>query len=46
MTYLGNPNVIELYGVYTQTEPYCIVTELVTHGSLLKYLQSKILHMY
>ena len=46
MKYLGNPNVIELYGVCTQIEPFYIVTELATHGSLLDYLKGKILHMY
>ena len=45
MKYLRHVNVIQLYGVCTQIEPFCIIHELMTHGSLLYYLKGKILHI-
>jgi serine/threonine protein kinase len=45
MKYLRHVNVIQLYGVCTQTEPFCTIHELMTHGSLLYYLKGKALHI-
>ena len=36
---LKHPNLIKLYAVCTQEEPIYIITELMKHGSLLKYLR-------
>ena len=38
MKKLGHKNILKLYGVCTQEEPFYIVTELLKHGSLLDYL--------
>ena len=46
MKKLRHLKLIQLYAVCTQDEPIYIVTELMRHGSLLEYLQGKILHMY
>ncbi|CAH8636441.1 unnamed protein product [Schistosoma mattheei] len=40
MKRLHHPNLIQLYAVCTQTEPFYIVTEYMSKGSLLNYLQS------
>lgn len=32
---------LQLYGVCTVSEPFCIITELMKNGSLKKYLVSK-----
>ena len=36
---LRHPNLIQLYAVCTQEEPFYIITELMKHGSLLEYLR-------
>ena len=46
MKKLRHPNIIQLYAVSTQDVLFCIVTELITPGSLLEYLRGKIWHMY
>ena len=38
MMKLQHEKIIKLYGVYTQKEPFYIVTELMKHGNLLDYL--------
>lgn len=40
MKRLHHPNLIQLYAVCTQSEPFYIVTEFMTKGSLLNFLQS------
>ncbi|CAH8646060.1 unnamed protein product [Heterobilharzia americana] len=40
MKRLHHPNLIQLYAVCTQSEPFYIVTEYMSKGSLLNYLQS------
>jgi fyn-related kinase len=42
MKKLRHPNIIQLYAVSTQDVLFCIVTELITPGSLLEYLRGKI----
>lgn len=42
MKKLRHPKLIQLYAVCTQDEPIFIVTELMSNGSLLEYLQGKI----
>ena len=39
MKKLRHPKVIQLYAVCTQEEPIYMITELMKHGSLLKYLR-------
>uniref|UniRef100_A0A3B4ZKA4 Tyrosine-protein kinase n=1 Tax=Stegastes partitus TaxID=144197 RepID=A0A3B4ZKA4_9TELE len=39
MKRLRHPKLIQLYAVCTMEEPIYIITELMTHGSLLEYLQ-------
>uniref|UniRef100_A0A3Q1F9H1 Tyrosine-protein kinase n=1 Tax=Acanthochromis polyacanthus TaxID=80966 RepID=A0A3Q1F9H1_9TELE len=39
MKRLRHPKLIQLYAVCTLEEPIYIITELMTHGSLLEYLQ-------
>ncbi|XP_023152719.1 tyrosine-protein kinase SRK2 [Amphiprion ocellaris] len=39
MKRLRHPKLIQLYAVCTMEEPIYIITELMTHGSLLDYLQ-------
>lgn len=39
MTQLSHPNLVQLYGVVTQTRPPIIVTELMQYGSLLSFLK-------
>lgn len=51
MKRLRHPKLIQLYAVCTLEEPIYIITELMTNGSLLEYLQSKkatlfILHLW
>lgn len=41
MKKLRHPKLIQLYAVCTLQEPIYIITELMKHGSLLDYLQSK-----
>lgn len=41
MKKLRHPKLIQLYAVCTTEEPIYIITELMSHGSLLEYLQSK-----
>uniref|UniRef100_A0A673B8X6 Tyrosine-protein kinase n=1 Tax=Sphaeramia orbicularis TaxID=375764 RepID=A0A673B8X6_9TELE len=41
MKRLRHAKLIQLYAVCTMEEPIYIITELMTHGSLLDYLQSK-----
>lgn len=41
MKRLRHPKLIQLYAVCTIEEPIYIITELMSHGSLLEYLQSK-----
>lgn len=43
MKKLRHPKLIQLYAVCTQDEPIYIVTELMRHGSLLEFLQGKLL---
>ena len=38
MKKLDHKNILKLYGVCTQEEPFYIVTELMKHGNLLDYL--------
>ena len=38
MKKLRHDNLIKLYGVCTQEKPFCFVTELMKHGSLLDYM--------
>ena len=38
MKKLCHKNILKLYGVCTQEEPFYIVTELMKHGNLLGYL--------
>ncbi|OON19988.1 SH3 domain protein, partial [Opisthorchis viverrini] len=40
MKQLHHPNLIQLYAVCTQSEPFYLVTEYMSKGSLLSYLQS------
>lgn len=40
MKRLHHPNLIQLYAVCTQSEPFYLVTEYMSKGSLLNYLQS------
>ncbi|KAA0199583.1 Tyrosine-protein kinase FRK, partial [Fasciolopsis buskii] len=40
MKRLHHPNLIQLYAVCTQSEPFYLVTEYMSKGSLLAYLQS------
>jgi serine/threonine protein kinase len=46
MKKLKHSNLIQLYAVCTIEEPIYIVTELMQHGSLLDYLQSKLRHRH
>lgn len=39
MTQLSHPNLVQLYGVVTQSRPLIIVTELMQYGSLLSFLK-------
>lgn len=41
MKRLRHPKLIQLYAVCTLEEPIYIVTELMSNGSLLDYLQSE-----
>lgn len=41
MKRLRHPKLIQLYAVCTMEDPIYIITELMKHGSLLEYLQSK-----
>ena len=41
MKKLRHAKLVQLYAVCTQEEPFFIITELMTNGSLLKYLQSE-----
>lgn len=41
MKRLRHAKLIQLYAVCTMEEPIYIITELMTNGSLLEYLQSK-----
>lgn len=41
MKKLRHPRLIQLYAVCTMEEPIYIITELMSNGSLLEYLQSK-----
>lgn len=41
MKNLRHPKLIQLYAVCTLEDPIYIITELMRHGSLLEYLQSK-----
>jgi len=41
MKKLRHPKLIQLYAVCTMEEPIYIITELMSNGSLLEYLQSK-----
>lgn len=41
MKKLRHPKLIQLYAVCTLEEPIYIITELMSNGSLLEYLQSK-----
>lgn len=41
MKKLRHPKLIQLYAVCTMEEPIYIITELMSHGSLQEYLQSK-----
>lgn len=43
MKKLRHSKLIQLYAVCTVEEPIYIITELMKHGSLLEYLQGKIL---
>lgn len=36
----NNPHVINFVGCVTVQEPLCLITEFVSHGDLLSYLQS------
>jgi fyn-related kinase len=40
MKNLSHPKLIQLYGLCTDSEPILIITELMSNGSLLDYLQS------
>ncbi|KAF5397205.1 hypothetical protein PHET_09672 [Paragonimus heterotremus] len=40
MKRLRHPNLIQLYAVCTQSEPFYLVTEFMSKGSLLTHLQS------
>ena len=40
MKKLRHPQLIQLYALCTKEEPFCIITELMKHGSLLEYLRS------
>ena len=39
MRKLAHPHLLKVYAVCTKEEPIFIVTELMTHGSLLEYLR-------
>ena len=39
---LHHPNVVQLYGVCTDQEPFYLVTEFMVNGDLKKYLQKGI----
>ncbi|GFS10639.1 tyrosine-protein kinase [Elysia marginata] len=39
MTFLAHPNLVQLYGVILDQSPQIIVTELLRHGDLNKYLR-------
>lgn len=41
MKNLRHPKLIQLYAVCTLEDPIYIITELMRHGSLQEYLQSK-----
>ena len=41
MKKLRHPKLVQLYAVCTQEEPLLIITELMTNGSLLEYLQGE-----
>lgn len=41
LKYLRNPNIIQLYAVSTEQEPFFIVTELMSHSCLLEYLRER-----
>ena len=41
MKTLQHPNLIGLYGVCSKQEPFFYITELMEHGSLVKYLRGK-----
>lgn len=43
MKRLRHPKLIQLYAVCTMEEPIYIITELMKNGSLLEYLQSKVI---
>lgn len=40
MKKIHHPHLLQLYAVCTLEEPIYIVTELMTHGSLLEYLRN------
>ena len=42
MKKLRHPKLIQLYAVCTVGEPIYIITELMSNGSLLEYLQSEL----
>jgi len=42
MKNLRHPKLIQLYAVCTLEDPIYIITELMRHGSLQEYLQSKL----
>jgi serine/threonine protein kinase len=46
MKKLRHPKLIQLYAVCTLEEPIYIITELMKFGSLLEYLQGKIIQNY
>lgn len=41
MKRLRHPKLVQLFAVASRKEPMYIVTELMSHGSLLDYLQEK-----
>ena len=46
MKKLRHPKLLQLYAVCTHDEPIYIVTELMQNGSLLEYLQGRVIHSF
>ncbi|KAL5517022.1 hypothetical protein EMCRGX_G002487 [Ephydatia muelleri] len=40
ITLSGNPHIVNMIGCVTRSEPVCLMSELVTYGSLLSYLRT------
>lgn len=46
MKKLRHSKLIQLYAVCTLEEPIYIITELMKHGSLLEYLQGRLIYFF